>query len=103
VATNPPMSRGAATLSGVDNGREQACTHLEYESADMTNSKPCAKRIEPPPGAREEAYHWVRRKHGETEPMEWTGFAWLVFGVKEPISPEEAYRRGWQWHKTCLP
>lgn len=55
---------------------------------------------EPPEYARMNRFHWlIGRVKSATTIAEWIDGGWLCLGEEGPVSPKEAYDKGWVWFR----
>jgi hypothetical protein len=58
----------------------------------------------PPQKHRGKQHHWLISERAWSPCMsEWIDGQWYSAGEATPISPDEMYRRGWQWGAVAKP
>lgn len=58
----------------------------------------------PPRRLRHREFHWlVSERSSSPVPAQWIREVWYSFGEDGPITPEEMWRRGWQWGAQADP
>lgn len=58
-----------------------------------------------PPQAQIEfcGYHWLHAERSSTASVaQWMNGSWYLIGEKNPISPNDLYRRGWEYLGPCV-
>jgi hypothetical protein len=72
-----------------------------YPGAPWLQAPPATQ---PPKEHRHLQHHWLKSERA-SQPVisEWLGGCWYSAGEVEPISPEEMWRRGWEYHAPAVP
>lgn len=59
---------------------------------------------EPHAKHRDKEFHWLTCERASSPvPAQWIRGQWYSPGERDPISPEEMFRRGWRWGAVAKP